>query len=162
MWILPGGDDEVHPWRQVLEQKGEGVVDRFGVDNVVVVEDEDEIVRDRVNFIKQGRQGRFDWWWLRGLELTQHPFSNIRRNCLQSGDEVSQKACGVAIPFVQRQPGCRPLATGEPSAEERGFTEAGGGGDEGQFAVQTLVEALDQAGAEDNSRLRWGGVEFSG
>jgi hypothetical protein len=28
--------------------------------------------------------------------------------------------------------------------------------------VQTLVEALDQAGAEDNSRLKWGDIEFSG
>jgi hypothetical protein len=29
----------------VLEQEGEGVVDRSGIDNVVVVEDEDEILR---------------------------------------------------------------------------------------------------------------------
>jgi hypothetical protein len=47
-------------------------------------------------------------------------------------------------------------------AEERGFTKAGGGGDEGQFAVQTLVEALDQAGAEENSGPRRGDIEFSG
>src|SRR4028119_2195905 len=26
LWILAGGDDEVHPWRQVIEQKGEGIV----------------------------------------------------------------------------------------------------------------------------------------
>ena len=45
--------------------------------------------------------------WLRGLEHTQHPFSDICANRLQSSDEVSQKACGVVIPFVQRQPGNR-------------------------------------------------------
>ena len=25
LWILAGGDDQVHLWRQVLEQKGEGL-----------------------------------------------------------------------------------------------------------------------------------------
>ena len=105
MRVLTGGDDQVHLWRQVLEQKGEGIVNRSGIDHVVVVEDEDEIVRDGGDFIEQGRQDRFGRRWLRGLEHTQHPFSNIRRNRLQSSDEVSQKACGVVIPFVQRQPG---------------------------------------------------------
>ena len=40
--ILTGGDDQVHLWRQVLEQKGEGFVNRFGINNVIVVKDEDE------------------------------------------------------------------------------------------------------------------------
>ena len=96
------------------------------------------------------------------MECSYHPFSDIRRDRLQGGDEVRQKACGVVIPFVQREPGGRSPATGEPFAEERGFTEAGGGGDEGQSAVKTLVQVLGQAGAEDNSRLRWGEIEFSG
>ena len=30
MWILTGGDDQVHLRRQVLDQKGEGVVNRLG------------------------------------------------------------------------------------------------------------------------------------
>src|ERR671915_1319014 len=162
MRILTGGDDQVHPWWQMLDQKGEGIVNRSGINNVVVIEDENEIVREGGDFIEQGRQNRFGWWWLRGLEYTQHSFSNVRDNRLQSSDEVSQKACGVVIPFVQRKPGGRPLAPGEPFAEERGFTKSGGGRDEGQFAVQTLVKTLDQAGAEDDSRLRWGGIEFSG
>ena len=51
----------------------------------------------------------------------------------------------------------------DPFADQRGFTKAGGGGDEGQFAScqQTLVQPLDQAGAEDNFRPRWGDIKFS-
>jgi hypothetical protein len=41
VWIITGGDDQVHLWWQVLEQKGEGVVDGLGFDQVVVIEDED-------------------------------------------------------------------------------------------------------------------------
>ena len=107
LWVLAGGDDQVHLRRQVLEQKGEGIVDRSGIDHVVVVKDEDEIVRDGGDFVEQGRQDRFGRRWLRGLERTQHPCSNLRRNRLQGGDEVGQKAGGVVIPFVQRQPGGR-------------------------------------------------------
>lgn len=123
---------------------------------MVVVEDEDEIVLDGGDLIEQGRQDRFGRWWLRGLEHPQHPFSKIRLNRPQSGEEVSQKACGVAIPFVQRQPGGRTLGPGEPFADWRGLTKAGWGGDEGQSAVQTLVKLLDQARSEDDSRLGWG------
>ena len=103
MWILTGGDDQVHLGWQVLEQKCEGMVNRFGINHVVVVKNEDEIVRDGGDFIEQGCQNRFGWRWLRGLKRAQHPLSNIRRNpfdfappagtsqgkCLQSSDEVS-------------------------------------------------------------------------
>jgi hypothetical protein len=54
----------------VLEQKAEGIVDRFGINNVVVVKDEDEIVGDCVDLIEQGRQNRFGWQRLGGLEQT--------------------------------------------------------------------------------------------
>ena len=43
--ILAGGDDQVHLRRQVLEQKGESVVDGLGIDQVVVIEDEDHPAR---------------------------------------------------------------------------------------------------------------------
>jgi hypothetical protein len=74
----------------------------------------------------------------------------VPTSSLGTPEEVSHKACGVVIPFVQRQPGGRSLATGYPSAEERDFAKAGGGGDEDQSVEQTLVEAFDQAGAQDD------------
>src|SRR3989304_223639 len=161
------------------------MVNRLGINHVVVVEDENEIVRDGGDFIERGRQNRFDWWRLRGLEPPQPPCSNIRRNpfvsahlcprprCrqgkrLQSSDEGSQKACGIGIPFVQRKPGGRSLATGNPFTDQRGLPKTSRRRDEGKFAsktlvlAQTLVQPLDQAGAEDNLRPRWGDIKFSG
>src|SRR4030042_5701513 len=101
MGILASGNDQVHVWRQMLKQKCEGFVNRFGIKHMVVVQDKDEMVRDGSDFIEQGYQNRFNWRWLRGLKNSQHPFSNIRRNRLQSRDEVCQKGCGGVIPFVQ-------------------------------------------------------------
>jgi hypothetical protein len=36
------------------------------------------------------------------------------------------------------------------------LVKASGGTDEGESAVHTLVELLEEAGAENDSRLRWG------
>jgi len=58
-WILAGGDDQVHLPGQVLEQEGQGLIDWLGLNHVVVVQDEDEIVRDGGDFIEQGCQNRF-------------------------------------------------------------------------------------------------------
>ena len=53
MWILTRGDHQVHLGRRVLDQKSEGIVNRFGINHVIVIEDKDEIVRDGGNFIDQ-------------------------------------------------------------------------------------------------------------
>ena len=64
--VFAGGYDQVHLGRQVLEQKGDGFVDRcrpayrFGIDHVVIVDDQGEIIRDGGNFIDQDGQDQFD------------------------------------------------------------------------------------------------------
>ena len=148
-------------WRQVIEQKRQGIVYRPGINSVVVVEDEDEIVRNGGDFVEQGRQDRLGRRWLGRPEHPQNPFTNLRHDRPQRGDEVSQKASEVVIPLLKRKPGGLPLVPADPFAYERGFTEACWGADEGQSAVQTLVKTPDQALAKDDSRLRWGNVEFS-
>ena len=96
---------------------------------MVIVQDEDEIVRGGSNFIEQNRQNGFSWRWLRRLQHTQHPFSKMWRNRLQSHNEVSQKASGVAIRFVQRQPGGGSFVGGEPCTDQRGFAKTSRGSD---------------------------------
>ena len=51
--ILSGGDHQVHLRGQVLDQKGESIVNGFGINHMVIIKDEDEIVRDGCDFIKQ-------------------------------------------------------------------------------------------------------------
>jgi hypothetical protein len=59
---------------------------------------------------------------------------------------VSQEACGIFVPFVERKPGSRSPSTGDPFAEKHGLAKTGGSRDQDQPAVQVLVEALDEAG----------------
>ena len=119
-----------------------------------------KLLRDGGDLIEQGRQKRFGGRRLRGLERSQHPCCQyFGADRLQGRDQVSQKASGVAIPFVQRQPGDRPPAAGEPFADQRGFAKPGRGRDEGQLAtVQALVQPLDQARARGRMFGRGGGI----
>src|SRR3712207_8935901 len=130
--------------------------------SVVVVQDEDELVREGGDVIEQGRQDRVDGRWLRRLQHTQYTLSNRRRNGLQRSDEVQEKAGEVVLPRVQRQPGGWSRAMSNPFTEERGFPEAGGSRDEGQLAVQPRVQLLGQARAQDHVRPQWRDVQFRG
>lgn len=56
--VFAGGDDQVHARRQVLDQEGERAIDRRGIDGVVVVEDDDDVLGDRGDLIEQGGQQR--------------------------------------------------------------------------------------------------------
>src|SRR5688572_25284892 len=127
----------MHLGWQVLDQKGEGLVNRFGLNNVVVVKDEDKIIRNGGDFVEQSCQKRFGWWWLRlrSVEHSQDPFSNIRHNHLQSSNEVSQKASKVVVAFIQGKPSCWHLTLVEPIADQGSFPKAGRSGDEGQLAM---------------------------
>ena len=40
-------------WCLVLKQKDDGILNRFGINNVVVIKDEGEIVRDSGDIIEQ-------------------------------------------------------------------------------------------------------------
>jgi hypothetical protein len=53
MWVFPGGNDLVRLWRQMLEQEGEGFVNRLGINHMLVVQDEDEVIRDGGDVIEQ-------------------------------------------------------------------------------------------------------------
>ena len=126
--ILAGGNDQVDMGRQMLEQKGEGVVDRFGLNHVVIVEHEDEAALETGDFIEQGGQHRFRRRRLGGLERAQNAFAGFRLQVLHSSDEISQKAGRVVVVLVQRKPGgpdlrLTPCADGRPLADQRCLAE---------------------------------------
>ncbi len=60
MRILTGGDDEMHLRRLVLDQKGQGLVYRSGINRVIVVQDEDGMVWETGNL----NSNRFPEVWL--------------------------------------------------------------------------------------------------
>ena len=42
MWILTRGDDQMHLWWLMFEQKSQGIIHRAGINHMIVVQDKDE------------------------------------------------------------------------------------------------------------------------
>src|SRR5574341_58400 len=130
MRVLTGSNDQMQLRRQVLDQKVEGFLDRFGINDMEIIKNEDEIVRDGSDFIEQGCQYRFSRRRLRGADHMEQSFAHCGSNRLQSSDKVHEKASRISIPVIQRQPGNRMLATGDPFTDQRRFSKASGSRDE--------------------------------
>ena len=87
----------------MIDEEGERLIDRRGLDHVVIVKHEHDIAQ-RDEIIQQGRQQHVHGRRLRGLKRPQRDFSNLWRNRLQGRDEINEKTRRVIIAFVQRQP----------------------------------------------------------
>jgi hypothetical protein len=77
---------------------------------------------------------------------------------------MGEKALGIVVAFIEREPSDGLLTTGEPFADEGGFAKPGRGRDEGNAGrvTQPVIETLDEAGAEDCPGPGRGNVEFGG
>jgi len=91
------------------------------------------------------------------VKHSQHLGSNIRLDCLQSSDEITQKAREVLVCLVQQLPSDgSPDTFRRPLAEQCAFAKASRGRDKRQPMVQDIIQLLKQAWLEDNFRTRWG------
>ena len=92
-----------------------------------------------------------------------------RLDAVQRGRNVEEEAGGVVVFLVEGEPGgaelrILPRALVDPCAEQRGFAETGGGGNEGErpSLLLAFAQALDQAGAEDCMRPGRGHEQLRG
>ncbi len=91
--------DQVDLGRQVLDQKGQGLIYGLGIDRVVVIQDQDKALGDGGNLVEQGGQDRFDGGRLRGLEGGQNPLADTRGRPL-ADTRGRPFACARGRPFA--------------------------------------------------------------
>jgi hypothetical protein len=127
-------------------------MDVFGVDKVVVVEDEVELARRCGNLVEEDPRQGFD---ARGLGRAQRGQDDLPEPLIegsQRGDEVRQEPDRVIVSSVQGEPGDR-MSPGcplfRPLADQRGLAEARRRRDERQPASRLRVQLLGQAGTRD-------------
>ena len=161
--IGPARDHDVHPRRHVLEQERHPVLDLAGVDDVVVVEHEHDVVRDRAELVDQRGEDRLDRRRLRHPEERQRARTDPGRHRAQRRDQVRPEHGGLVVARVQGQPrhglgasrrGCQPLG------EQRRLAEAGRSGHECQLPFDSSTEALIEPLTCDQTAPRLGDVEL--
>ena len=58
----------MHLHRKVVEQESQNIVNLGGINDVIIVQDDDEILRDRGDVIDKGCQNRISGRGLRGVK----------------------------------------------------------------------------------------------
>ena len=147
----------------MVEQKSKGLVNRLRFDNVVVVEHEHELVRDGGDVIQQRPQRRLDRWRLGRIQQREGILANPRLHRLQCSDEVSPEQRWLIVVLVKRDPCPRPFAgrgSCQPFSQHRRLAETRRRGDQGQLALDPLVQALDQSRTRYQPRTPLGDIEL--
>ena len=83
-----GGDHEVGPWRQALQQEGDAGMDVVCVDHVFVVEHQHDVLRLRPELVEERREDRLDRRWLGLLQQGERARADPRRHPPQRRDQV--------------------------------------------------------------------------
>jgi hypothetical protein len=132
---------------QVLQQEAERLVDRLGLDQVIVVQHQHDRIGHASQLVDQRGRHRLEGSRLLALQQPGDRTGNPWARPVQCGGDVAPEPHWVVVGLVQRQPGHRPLATPGPVGQQGGLAEAGRGADQHQLAGHPLGQPLGQLGA---------------
>ena len=102
-WVGPAGDDEVELFREVLDQEDHRLVHCEGLDHVVVVQHEDDLLGECGEVVEQAGDDRFQRR-RGGLQRAQCVGADIGGDLAHGGDDVGPEHRRVAVTPVERQP----------------------------------------------------------
>ncbi len=91
----------------MFQDESQGFVDLYGLDHVVVVENQDEVLPECSDIVDQRGQHGFDRRWLRSLAHRLDRLPDAGLNRLQRSNTVGQESDQVVFPPIQGDPGNR-------------------------------------------------------
>ena len=159
--VGPAGQDQPQLVGQPVQQQPQAVVDRRGLDPVVVVQDQGELAglagqgvdQDGDHGLERRRPGA-------APEQGRHPLAGPGLGLVKGGGHVPPEAGGVVVALVERQPGHRPPAAPGPFAEQGRLAEPGRGAYQGQLPAGPVAEQLQQPRAGQEAGPGAGDVQL--
>jgi len=121
-------------------------MDLLGFDDVIVVKDQDQIVGEFGDLVQQADDRGVSTAQLGGGDDLLGLVAHILLDGLDGGDEVGPKAGGIVVPLVQGQPCGVAMVLGKRACYQARLAESCRSGDQGEPAVQALVQTHLQAG----------------
>jgi hypothetical protein len=144
----------------VLQQERQRLVHGLGADHVIVIKDEQRLIRLGGQLIDQGRHQALERRRCGRAEQRGHPFADPGPGPVQRGHRVAPEPGRVVIARVQRQPAGRELAVPGPVSQQDRLTVPGRPADQDQPARQALVEPSGQPRPWHQARLQRGQVQL--
>ena len=146
----------------VLQQKPDRGVHRLRSDQVVVVEDEQPLVRRRVphHIVDQGGHQRLEGRrrWRAGQRA--HSLADRGAHRLQRHQRVAPEPDRVVVASIERQPTRRPCPAPGPLREQHSLAVAGRSDDNDDPIAQPVVEPLSKSRPGDQAGSRPGHMQL--
>ena len=130
----------------MLEQERHADLDLGRFDRVVIIQDQHDVVGQRVELVEQWSEDGFDGPVGR-FEERQRLRADRRRHRPQRGDQVRPEGDGMVVAGIEREPhGHRPAGRrdSQPFGQERRLAEPGRGRDERQLRLGPTLHAIGQ------------------
>jgi hypothetical protein len=137
----------------------EAVVDRWRLDQVVVVQDQHHLLGLGDQLVDQHGHHRLGRR-LAALEQGLDPLTDPGPHSVQGGGDIAPEPRRVAVADIRRQPGHRLPAAPNPIAKQAGLAEAGRRTDQGEGTGRPLAEALQQPWADQEAGPGPGDVQL--
>ena len=154
--VSPAGHHQQQARWQVLQQKRYRLVHRPGVNQVVVVQDQQHLIPTRLDGepVDQGRHKPLKRTRGRRPEHRVQPLGDPGLRLIQRSDHVAPEPGRVVVAGIQAQPRHRPPATAGPIGQQRRFAESRRSANQHSSPRQPLAERPHQARAWHKTRLR--------
>jgi len=162
--VGPAGQHQPKAQRQVVKQEHQRRVHRRGVDQVVVVEDQQHLVPAGLGgqLVDQRRHQPFERGRCRRAQQRADPLADPRPDPVQRRNRVAPKPGRVVVGRIQRQPRHQRAAGPCPPGQQSGLTIPSRGADQDEPPRQPLLQRLLRAGAAHETRRRAGHVQLGG
>jgi hypothetical protein len=110
----------------VIDESSQRAMKRRSLDDVVVVEDQSEIFHlSAQEVIGQQRHHGFRWRGLRAAQELKSSLPQLGIDRLQGGDQVGEKAHGVVVLRLEREPGHWRSVLDHPLSQQGRFAKTG-------------------------------------
>ena len=149
-WILTRGYEQMKLGRLVVEEKGDGVVDGLGFDQVIVVQSHDEGFPYLVEFVDEGMRNRGSGVLGRICQERMRFWESIREDRLDGGQKIAQKIPQLIVVFIQRNPGGGAIYGRQPAADQSALAITSWGRYQRQWPSLMSFEPTGQARTMDH------------
>ena len=146
--VGPAGQHQMQAWGQVLQQERQRRVHRLGVDQVVVIEDQQHLAVAGLGgqLVDQRRHQPLEGCRRQRAQQQADSLPDPRAHPVQRGQRVTPEPHRVVVGCVQRQPGHRPVARRGQVGQQGRLTGPGRGTHQDQPPRQPFTERLYQRG----------------
>jgi len=119
--------------RRPIQQQGETGVDRWRLDELVVVQQERDLLGPGDQLVDEGGHDRLQRGRLGPAEQRGDPLANVDPRPVQRRDDIPPEPHRIVVSGIQRQPGDRPPGMARPVAEQARLPEPRRGADQRQL-----------------------------